>query len=299
MKKPNFFIIGGPKCGTTSMAVWLSQHPEIYFSKQKETRYFSRDLKAPMRTKNYEEQFSGATNENIAIGEGSTDYIYSDVAIDEIMKYQPKAKIILMLRNPTDLVLSWHKQLLKHGWQTIESFEEAWKIGFDLEALQQKSRRNFEPKFLQYQFVGSIGTRLSRLIESIDRERLHVIVLDDLRINPNEEFEKVLSFLGVNTNHSIDLSPVNVGVERRSAFLSGVVRNCSLLKHHIGFRGGTGVLSVLEALNKTNRSSRRKDSVNDQTRKYLTEYFQEEVKLLEKILERDLSDWRISCGVSE
>ena len=43
-KIPNLFIVGAPKCGTTSLHYWLSQHPEIFMSDPKEPFYFCKDL---------------------------------------------------------------------------------------------------------------------------------------------------------------------------------------------------------------------------------------------------------------
>jgi hypothetical protein len=73
MNRPNFFIIGAPKCGTTSLANWLAQHPNVYFSPTKETHYFNND-RSPT---NYHDEYSylfmfaTARSEQNAIIEGS------------------------------------------------------------------------------------------------------------------------------------------------------------------------------------------------------------------------------------
>ncbi|MCH9035408.1 MAG: sulfotransferase [Planctomycetes bacterium] len=44
MNKPDFFIVGAPKCGTTSLYEYLRQHPEVFMSRIKEPHFFGRDL---------------------------------------------------------------------------------------------------------------------------------------------------------------------------------------------------------------------------------------------------------------
>jgi len=71
--KPNFFIIGAPKCGTTSLATYLGMHPNVFMCSPKEPHYFSTDINWQLvKNKNdYLKLFAKATNDNFAIGEGS------------------------------------------------------------------------------------------------------------------------------------------------------------------------------------------------------------------------------------
>ena len=81
MKKPNFFIIGAPKCGTTALARYLSEHNDIFMCQPKEPNYFSSDL--PMRQPGVESideylnLFSDADDSCKAVGEASVWYLYS------------------------------------------------------------------------------------------------------------------------------------------------------------------------------------------------------------------------------
>ena len=86
MKKPNFFIIGAPKCGTTSLASWVSEHPSVYMSPLKEPDYFHANEKIGS-LKEYEQLFEGAGPEHITVGEASVRYLYSQVAVPNILNY--------------------------------------------------------------------------------------------------------------------------------------------------------------------------------------------------------------------
>ena len=107
MKRPNLFIAGAPKCGTTAMAQYLRTHPAIFFSDPKEPAYWAEDLPAMRRRIGittraaYESLFSAATDRHTYLGEGTTLYLYSQTAIKSIMAYQPAARFVVMIRRPT------------------------------------------------------------------------------------------------------------------------------------------------------------------------------------------------------
>ena len=127
MKKPNFFIIGAPKCGTTSMASWLSEHPSIYMSPVKEPHHYSGDFNyGDYRDLNkYLSLFKEANESHIAVGEASAWYLNSKKAIFNIEAENPNAKYIVLLRNPVEMAPSLHQQLIFSGKEDIKNFEEA------------------------------------------------------------------------------------------------------------------------------------------------------------------------------
>lgn len=113
MTKPNFFIVGIPRAGTTSMHDYLNMHPDIFMSADKEPHYFGSDLTRRKMMKysdhQYLELFSKAEDEKI-IGESSTVYIHSEHAADEIYKFNRNSKILISLRHPAEQVFSlYHK----------------------------------------------------------------------------------------------------------------------------------------------------------------------------------------------
>ena len=114
--QPNFFIIGAPKCGTTSMSVYLSSHPEIIISNPKEPHYFSKDINngGIRKMQEYLECFSSVDKKANAIGEASTLYLYSKVAVPNILAFNKDVRFIVMLRNPKEVAYSYHESQEKH-----------------------------------------------------------------------------------------------------------------------------------------------------------------------------------------
>ena len=115
--RPNFFILGAPKCGTTSLATWLGAHPQVYMSPDKEPHYFNADDRHPgvSSLERYEQLFAGAGAEHAAVGEASVWYLYSKVAVANIEEYCQEPRYIVCLRNPVDMAHSLHEQQVVNG----------------------------------------------------------------------------------------------------------------------------------------------------------------------------------------
>ena len=137
MTLPNFLVIGAAKSGTSSLYMYLKQHPEIYMSPIKEPHFFSFDDESKM-TKgpgdpihkaitnfdDYQAQFDGVTDEK-AIGEASTSYLYRPEAPGRIHAMLPDAKLIVILRNPVDRAFSAYMHVVRDKRETSKDFAEA------------------------------------------------------------------------------------------------------------------------------------------------------------------------------
>lgn len=143
MKPPNFFIVGAPKCGTTTLWTYLYEHPNCYMTPTKEPNYFTTDLQPFYKIDSRDEYiklFEGAGESHIAVGEASTAYLLSHEAMKNIYNFDPKAKIIVMLRNPVDLVYSYHLFRVFLGVERVRSFDRVWEIQED-----RKNGKNIPP----------------------------------------------------------------------------------------------------------------------------------------------------------
>src|SRR5690625_5018834 len=129
-RKVNLFILGAPKCGTTSLYTYLNSHPEIFMSPIKEPHYFNTDSGERGITDKieYEKLFCQSIEQQKYRGEASTWYLYSNIAVTSILKYNPNARFIVMIRNPCEMAPSLHKQLQLNRRETITDFREAWHL---------------------------------------------------------------------------------------------------------------------------------------------------------------------------
>lgn len=292
MKKPNFFIIGAPKCGTTALASYLASHPNIFITNPKEPHHYNSDLKHGSfkdRGK-YLSLFEQAEARQTVIGEASVWYLYSTEAVLNILKDAPDAKFIVMLRNPITMAPSLHEQMVFSGYETEKDFEKAWKL--------QSIRRNGkkipfwcdEPKLLLYKDACSLGSQYERVSNIIPDSNLLPIILDDLQQEARSVWTKVLRFLNVPDDGRIDFPVVNPAKVRRSAFIKTVNDGYCKVRNALGLKGlNTGFFSWLD---KWNHKSRPRPSLSPEMTNALKLEFSEEIELLEKKLERDLSKWR-------
>lgn len=303
MKAPDFFIIGAPKCGTTALNDYLNGHPNIFMG-TKETHYFASDMpKSPIRPATtldgYLEHFKAAPEDSKAVGEASVWYMYSGVALENIRKFNEKAKIIAMLRNPVDMVYSLHSQLLYNRDENIEDFKKAWR-------LQEKRKRGLEiprgcaaPSMLQYAMVGRYGEQLERAFGLFPKEQVKVILFDDFASSTSTVYEDVLSFLGVPSDGRENFPRINENKVNKVEFVSDILRRppsalssgAKKIKDALGIKS-LGIWRMAEWLIKLNTRRGKRKRMPDELRKELVAEFEKDIDKLSLLLGRNLDAWK-------
>jgi sulfotransferase family protein len=208
MARPNLFIVGAPKAGTTSLYDYLAGHPQIYMSPFKEPMYFCPDVHA-FRDRNpfvygedeaaYLALFDDAREEK-RLGEATTRYLVSHEAAGLVREFAPDALAIAMLRNPVDLVHALHNERVSQGNEPITDFEQA------LAADARRARGEDLPGAMNalgsvYRESANFAEPLRRWFEALGRERVLVVVFDDFTRDPAAELRRVLEFCSVATDY--------------------------------------------------------------------------------------------------
>jgi len=296
--RPNFFIIGAPKSGTTALTEYLQLHSSVFFCPIKEPEFFATDFDKPIVTseKTYLRLFRSADpSRYLAIGESSTGYLFSKVAVSNILQFQPSAKIIVMLRNPVDLVVSFHSQLLKSGDENLSPFLDAWNAETDR---RQKTRiplscRN--PQLLYYSEWGKLGSQLKRVMEIVPQRQLKVIFFDDFVHDTRAVYQATLEFLGLQDDGRTQFPIINERRKPKSVFLQGILGLATQywLPVRVRIMNGKG-FGLGNFINKFITSESAKEQIPNHIRQMLLDYYKDEVFLLEKLLGRDLACWKES-----
>lgn len=276
MKGPNFFIIGAPKCGTTSLAYWLGEHPNIYIPPVKEPHYYSDDLKnRTVRTERaYSRIFSRVDpNRHRAIGEASTWYLYSRNAVPAIEKARPGSRYIVMTRDPIEMARSLHHHNLRVLHESEQNFEQAWGLQAERELGRYLPVRCTEPAFLQYRKVCSLGTQLQGLMERVPAERILHVPLSALQAQPAETFKRVLDFLELPDDRRSVFPVVNEARGYRSRSLQQILRLGGRIRLSLGIHHGLGLARI-------NERPRSKQVLSDEFRGVLERAFSEERRVL-------------------
>lgn len=201
---PSFFLVGAPRCGTTSISKYLSRHPQICFSRPKEVHYFNRaEAPRPERLKQeYLQRYFPHYDpqQHRVAGEGSVSYLYEPEAIRRILAIQPEARFIVALRNPIDMLRSYHGRMLFLLDEDEPDFATAWALQEARQRGERVPRLCSDPRRLYYRELASLGRHLERLFAVVGRQRCHVIVADDLKRDPAGVYRALLGFIGVDND---------------------------------------------------------------------------------------------------
>ena len=295
LKRPDFFIVGAPKCGTTAMYSYLQAHPQVFMPFHKEPLFFGADLRrryGQMDEEQYLSLFADARPEQRA-GEASAWYLYSTSAAQEIHAFAPDGDIIVMLRNPVDVMYAQHSQLLFNRQETIADFGDA----LDAEEDRRNGRRlppgPIRPENLFYRHMVRFADQLERYLAACGADRVHVIVHDDLRRDTSAEYRRVLDFLKVDPDFRPSFELKNTNKRPRSAGLQQLIYAPPGPLRKLGPRLRRSRLAhaVRDAMVAMNSRNEPRSEMDPALRRQLTEEFRPEVKRLGAMIGRDLSSW--------
>jgi hypothetical protein len=300
VRSPNTFIVGAPKCATTAMAEAIACHPSVFMSPTKEPHRFGADLHAlrvrtSMSMNDYVELFSGASVETV-VAEASVWTMRSALAASEIGRFEPDARIIIMLRDPVHLLASLHGELCRAGVEDILDLRAALDAESDRRAGRRIPRGVANSGQLLYSEAVAFAAQLQRFIEALGRHAVHVVFFDDVRTDPAAVMAGVQRFLGVEIRDDVQLAASNPGrtvkVARLQRFArqAGVTRSVTRRLVPAGARPriARGLVDTIERVNVSNttRPGMPADLEADLRARY-----RDGVEHLATILERDLSSW--------
>jgi hypothetical protein len=303
VKMPNFFIPGGPRCGTTAMYTYLEAHPNIYMSEIKEVHFFSDDL--PMlkpydinSLDDYLALYSKAGDEHIALGDASPAYLYSKVALENIQKINKTAKFVVMVRNPIDVAYSFHTINLNLLREDEHDFRKAWQLQEDRENGRALPKHCLWPELLLYGKIPLFGDQVEKLFSLFPRDQIKIIVFDDYAASPQSSYEEVLSFLDVPSDGKTSFPKINQNFGNKINWLSFLTNypphNIDLkIRKLISLLGVNVrlVARIVSQIRKFNTKKVERNPLDNETRLMLADYFREDVHKLSHYLDRDLSHW--------
>jgi hypothetical protein len=264
---PNFLIAGVPKCGTTSLAAHLSRHPEVFMSAEKELHFFDRDWASGVRS--YRQQFMAPAGA-AAIGEATPTYVLRDDTLDRVVATLENPRLVVMVRHPVERAYShfWFNK-----WRDRRSFGAA---------VEDELRGHGE--CFGYVRDGRYIEIVERVLARFTRERLHVVLLDDLRDRPDATLRDVQRFLGVSEH---GLAP-NVDTVQNAAFR---FRSLLVLRAMLTLRLWRWAPRVAAVVDRRNRVDLVPEPIETSVRARLLEHYAEPNRRFADWLGRDLSAW--------
>ena len=300
-KQPNVFIVGSPKCGTSAFAHYLGAHPDVFFAK-KEMHFFGSDLRfGPQFYRRDQSAYLAefdACNGQACVGEASVWYLFSQQAAVEIKTFNPEARIIILLREPVDMLYSLYHQFRADGNEHLPTFKEALAAEDDRRAGRRITRQTYFPQGLVYRATARYAEQVQRYFEAFGRERVHVILYEDFVADPAGTYCDTLTFLGLDSSHiDINFGVINGNHSVRSPALRAIlndplVRGTAIALHswlpHSAF---TMLQKIGDRLGDFNTRPEKRPPLAQDLRLSLQREFAPEVERLSALLGRDLTHW--------
>jgi len=272
---PNFLVIGPGKSASTFIYECLREHPEVCLAKNiKETLFFDKNYQKGIEW--YKKFFNHCVSYP-AIGEVSQTYIVSDKAPERIFKHIPNVKLICCLRNPIDRIYLSYLWMVRNGMVT-GTFEET------LEKCPDMITNNF------------YYDQLRRYLNYFPKENILILLYDDLQKDPPTFIKSIYNFLGVNS----EFSPSVIGKEvlpdskPRNKYICKLAKTIALGLRKFELYSLLNYVTTSQTIFRLLFKPYGKDlpSMSEETRKRLLNIFEEQIKMLSKLIDRDLSYWR-------
>lgn len=312
------FIVGAPRCGTTTMALWLRAHPQVLFPFVKEPHYFwQHDLrgldKGEFRRKIEHDYlnhfFSDPQPGQTSAADCSVSYLYAPEQLEPVLELWPDSRFVVGVRDPLTLLRSLHNRLIFTGDENLRRFEDAWDAIPDRLAGRRIPWSTIEPRWLRYDEAARYGTYVERLFAAVGRERCMVMVFDDLVADPERQHRQLIDFAGLRPVPPSDLRPQREGKGVRWLLLQQLLKRPprALLPYlaSTGYRGrfdkeaakriGKAAPAKTAALRKRvlewNRIRDEKRPIPLSLQREIRARYQGEVDKLAALIGRDLSHW--------
>ncbi|MFP3859757.1 MAG: sulfotransferase domain-containing protein [Bacteroidales bacterium] len=218
---PHFLIIGGQKCGTTTIFNYIIQHPQVISPLKKEMQYF--DKKHYLNDAWYRAHFplKEKLGEKFITGEKSTDYIFHPVGAKRIKRTIKNPKLILFLRNPAERAISQYKHMVRTGHESRPpkaAFEEEEETldNIGSKALYKPSifNRKKIDAYLRFSYIqkGLYLDQIKRFHKYFSEDQLFIEAIENLSVKPSNVTKRVYQFLEIDEDFiPSDLSKKNIG----------------------------------------------------------------------------------------
>lgn len=299
---PDVFLVGAPKCGTTTIATYLTRYNTVFFPPSREATCHGSDLtylRGPhtegFDRADYLSRFSNVQPNQI-IGASPVWSLYSANAMVEIKADVPEARIVISLREPVSFLKAFHAQMVYSANETEPSLWDALKA--------EEARRwgeNLPPgltilQSVYYSELPLFSSQVQRAFDVFGRDRVKVFLLDDIALRPREVEKALCAFIGLTHDPALSIYNANPRRTTRSALLNRLIRRppsalSALAKlAPSGLRRGTK-----QRLKRANTVYVDKSATSsfDPRETALRARYADEVDRLSELLDRDLSAWKL------
>ena len=237
-----FMIAGAQKCGTTALAHFLSQHPEICMASPKEVHLFDSSKYSgdwtPKQIDEHYQSFFDHCGDAVIRGEATPIYMFLPEIARELHRYNQELKLIVLLHDPVERALSHYYMEKNRGREHRPLWWALMREPFRLRRCKNPRAHRSAVRVCSYRRRGLYSLQLRNLYRFFDRDRILVVRTRDLRVHHHVVLRRVFSFLGVSEHVQIEPEIVFEGDRdgRRHCTVSWLLR-LSYLAEFVRLRG--------------------------------------------------------------
>jgi hypothetical protein len=289
----DFVIVGAQRAGSTSLHRYLASHPDIYLPREKELPFFGDETEFALGPGQLERHFRDRAEERVA-GLSYVGMMFLDGSADRVHAYNPRMKLVAVLRDPVERAYSAYWYHRRTGWEDSPSFEAAL-------AREREGRLSSDAvgKSMAYLRNGCYMSQLEPFVELFGKERLRVLLTEDLRERPAAAVRDLALWLGTRgempdvafrERHNTSAMPRFPRLQRMlmaaESPLKRVYRSAAP-----GFVRRAIRLRVTSRILEWNERPFRYPEMSGETRAFLAEQFEPHNQRLASFLSRDLGHW--------
>ncbi|KRA83610.1 sulfotransferase family protein [Altererythrobacter sp. Root672] len=272
---PAFIVIGAAKAATTWIQMQLQANPAI-FMPDPEPHFFSREFEKSLEF--YESFFSGRPATGALIGEKSADYLSHDQAAERIAAMLPKVRLVVQLRDPVERAYSDYKMLFRRG--TVRGQPEEYLSSLD----------NPQPRFLN---DGLYGEHLSRWLDHFDREQIFAFRFEDVERDPEQVVRSTSQHIGAKAYFDPGLADKHENSSQSPLLPLPIRKALAPLKDSVRPVRGTKLFEGARSLLARQVAY---PPLRPDLRERMTEFYQKDIERAEKLLDLDLSHWKVPAS---
>jgi hypothetical protein len=302
--KPNLFIVGAAKCGTTSLYYYLSQHPEVFNCPVKEPNHFITQFQIDSLYGNLKQYkklwssylglskylalYSNAKSFRITC-DASVNYLrYAKEIAGKIKEFNDEAKILIILRNPVDRLFSHYHHSVRDGsiTETLENL-----LTFEEEYCKMENNT-----WYSYKKYGLYYDNVKHYLDTFGQDKALILFNEDLESNPQKVLSHVCDFLMIDASFvpKIDFTKQNAAYLPKNPKISHLLNKYS---QYSMLWSGLKKIFPIQLLRRLktiiNPSIPYQETLtNKKTIQQLKAYYKEDITKLETLVNRDLSAWK-------
>lgn len=275
LPKPDLFIIGAQKAGTTSLKNYLGDHPDLVTHPHTEMTFYADETEF---STGFDSAFARYFGDPKAISgkkiiAKNVTISFREESLKNLHKHNPDCKIVFVLREPISRAYSAYQMARRGGWMH-EPFDYA-------SVAVEKNKKGEKDKFYRFMLdLGIYHKQIETLLKYYPREQIKFLLYDDLKKDPIHTTQLLYSWLNVNEVYQPNTERYNQGGESKSKLMGGLIKflrnNGSLVKKGIkkifGERNFIRLSQNLQSLNKT-KSTAKNESMDDDIYAYLKDFY--------------------------